>query len=276
MANQFLKNMESIGVRKEASVANLIDIGGHLGLGLSAANMDSATPLVLPSLSAFVIATPVMYNNNPHMKAVIKNMMECHSKSITGVSPNYTGEVSDTPIGFDSQTLQYPTQVKRAPVSPSITYQELRGNIIWNIHRTWMTDTRDPDTGYSFIGMEDDLPFASSTYTVSMLFIQNDITGRPDQMIDSWIVTNMWPTETGDLGSEKTTGEAKGMERSISYTGLLHHTDKTREIGYKVSQAMNIHKVKYMRMQKAPYGYDGIDKTLTDLGIQRDIKEFTG
>lgn len=93
--------------------------------------------------------------------------------------------------------------------------------------------------------MSDDLTIVPSHYSMSVLFIQYDLTGRPDNIIDAFIVSKPYPQESGPLGSEKQVGEHRSIERSIAYSGLIHHTQTIRDIAKEVATAMNIHTVNY-------------------------------
>lgn len=272
---QVIKSMADLGITDTIYTANT-DIGGQLGLGLKAPNLDAASPLVLPPVVPIVLHTPKMYDNNPKMRFLMKNMIECYSKSITGIDLNYTVEFDNTVLGHDGQELQFPKKSKRASVNPSITFQELIGNPFWNIHRKWITDFVDPDTNYAYIGMDDNLHVVPSDWSMSILFIQYDLTARPDQIIDAFIISSMFPQETGALGSEKNPSETKSIERSMSYTGIIHHNDPIRRMAKDVADVMNVHKIKYFKdapnVQKGVQGH--IDLGLQDSGLAKEITDY--
>lgn len=272
---QILKNMSSLGITDTAWVANT-DLGGQLGLGLRAPNLDASAPLVLPNVVPIVIHTPTMYNDNLPMQYIMKNMVECFAKSITGIDVNYTEDFDETPVGHDGQNLSFPKKTKRAGINPNIIYQELLGNPFWNAHRKWMTDFQNPDTNVSYVGMSDELTIVPSHYSMSVLFIQYDLTHRPDNIIDAFIVSNMFPQETGALGSEKQIAEHRSIERSISYTGLLHHTNQIRLIAKEVATAMAIHTVNYWKdAPSISQGVEGhIQSNIIDTGLSKDIQVF--
>lgn len=267
----YLSNMANLGIMNGVHTGNIVNAPtGHFGIGLNSPNFDASSPLVLPPVKAIVLAGPEMYADDPVMLAAIKNMVECCSKTITGIPLNYTLETDTTVVGFDGQSLSFPKRTTRAGVNPSITYQELLGNPIWNIHRKWITDIRDPDTMFSFVGMKNKV-FVTSTYSMTLLFIQYDVTGVPNQIVDGFIVSNMFPTETTELGSEKGP-DSKGMERTIGYTGLMHHTAKTRETAVRVADVLQAHTVKYFEMENTPYGIEDVAKNISkDLGVLGDI-----
>lgn len=276
MAEQkILQNMSALGITDTAYVVNT-NIGGQLGLGIRAPYMDAASPLVLNPVVPVVLHTPGMYAGNEKMMFILKNLVECYSKSISGIDLEYTADTDDTPVGHDGQNMSVPKKTKRTSINPSFTYQELLGNPVWNVHRKWMTDFSDPDTNFSYIGFEGNLNIVPSDYSMSVLFIQYDLTGRPDNIIDAFIVSNMFPQSTGPLGSEKNIGDSKLIERNINYTGIIHHNETIREMAREVATAMNIHKIKYFK--NAPtiqYGVDKhIDQDIRDTGIDKEIKSY--
>lgn len=276
-SDQYLKNMSKIGVSDTAWVANT-DKGGQLGLGLNAPNLDASSPIVLPPVTPIVIHLPTMYDDNPAAQFYLKNIVESHSKSISGIGLNYTMEFDDVIVGHDGQSISVPKKSKRSPVSPSITYQELLGNPIWELHRKWITDYSDPDTNFSYIGMDDELTIVPSIYSMAILFIQFDLTGRPDNIINAYIVSNMFPEETGELGSEKNIGESKTMERSINYRGLLHHTRPILDMAKEIATEMSLHTIKYYETAKSiNHGVEGyIPTNFKDSGIAKEIKDYIG
>lgn len=272
---KILQNMSALGIRDTAYAVNT-NIGGQLGLGMRAPYLDAASPLVLPPVVPIVLHVPGMYANDEKMMFVLKNLWECYSKSITGIDLEYTADTDDTPVGHDGQNMSVPKKIKRTGINPSVTFQELMGNIVWNVHRKWMTDFSDPDTNFSYIGMEGNLNIIPSDYSMSVLFIQYDLTGRPDNIIDAFIVSNIFPQTTGPLGSEKNIGDSRIIDRNITYTGIIHHNETIRQMAFDVSTAMNYHKIKYFK--NAPsiqYGVEKhIDQDIRDSGIDKEIKSY--
>ena len=272
---KIVQSMTDLGIRESQWVANT-SVGGQLGLGLGPANLDAASPIVFPPVVPIVVHLPKMYDDNTNMLFIMKNMVECYSKSISGIGLNYTVDFDETPVGHDGQNMSYPKKTKRASVSPSIAYQELIGNPFWNVHRKWITDFSDPDTNYSYIGLAETLQIVPSDYSMSVLFIQFDLTARPDNIIDAFIISNMFPQETGELGSEKNIAESRGIERSVTYTGLIHHNDTIRTMAKEVAEAMNVHTIKYFKDNvTVQFGIEGhVDKGIQESGLAQEITDY--
>ena len=272
---QIFQSMTDLGIRESQWVANT-NIGGQLGLGMSPANLDAAAPIVFPPVVPIVVHLPHMYDDNTTMHFIMKNMVECYSKSISGIGLNYQVDFDETPVGHDGQNVSFPKKTKRAAVNPSIEYQELIGNPFWNVHRKWITDFSDPDTNYSYIGLKETIQVIPSDYSMSILFIQFDLTGRPDNIIDAFIVSNMFPQETGDLGSEKNIAESRGIVRSVSYTGLIHHNDTIRTMAKEVAEAMNVHTIKYFKDNvTVQFGVEGhVDTAIQESGLAKEITDY--
>nr|DAQ06649.1 MAG TPA: structural protein [Caudoviricetes sp.] len=266
---QFLTNQTAYGTPEGVPIANLLD-GSQLGIGYQAAALDAATPLVFPPASIFVMQTPQMYAELPEMGRMLKVMMECHAKEITGIDFGYTLNVEQSQVGHDSQTMAVPTKAARTGVNPAFTYQELTGNLIWNIHRRWIWDIQNPDTNASMEFMDDEpSPYALSSYAVSFLAVQYDPTAHYSKITDCAFYTNVFPTMTSELGIERRIAQSKIMDRPITYTGYVIHNEATRELGRTIAEAMNIRRAKYLR--HAP-GVTSIDGKIADAGLQKDIE----
>lgn len=248
-----LENVIHLGVPETSKAGNL-NIGNQLGMGIQIPTLDAATPLVFPPAVVVVLQTPTMYDSKPEIGKMMKNIMECHAKSVSGIDFGYTLETADTPVGHDGQVMAVPTKTKRSAVNPTFTFTEVTGNLVWNLFRQWIWDIQHPDTNASFAEMElyDRVPgdstkyvYTMSTYALSMLVIQFDPTMVPANIIDAAFYTNMFPTATGDLGLERTIATSKTMERSISFTGIVQHNTHVRRIAREVATALNLRRAQY-------------------------------
>lgn len=183
----------------EANFPHMADVvkGATLGVGVRTINIDAATPLVMPPIQLVVLAVPRMYSKMPDRIKLLKALIETHPTSVTGIDFGYTIETADSPIGHDSQTHKVPLRNKRSEVSPSFTYQELTGNIVWRFFNQWGWDMLSPDGNASFAHLpeEDSLPFVSSSYSMVMAAIQFDPSGIAKNIIDGAFYANMFPTD---------------------------------------------------------------------------------
>lgn len=248
--------------------------GGQNGVGVRNLNVDGATPQPFPPLRIVMLHSPEMWNNDVYrpLAKQHKAIWEQHAKTIDGVGVGYQVDTHDLPYGHDGQQYSMPMNNKRNPVSPSLQMDEVYGNIGWAIHYLYLKHLCHPDTCASILSaIRGDVmpPWVWSTFTFSILCIQPDSTGLYNRILDSWVITNMWPTETGDIGSKMELGSWSVPQRSFPHKGVVVHNENTRELGRLVYSALNIQKVNYDYQNT----YTGIDNNLTDYGIQGTIKE---
>lgn len=279
--DSLIKHASDLGVSEldekyPSYAANVIE-GGQLGTGVQISRIDAATPLVFNPAVVLVTSTPSMWDNIPYAQRMLRSLVETHAKSVTGIEPNYTLETASVPVGWDGQELKVPTRTTRAAVDPVFTWGEVTGNVVWNMIRKWIFDIQHPDTNASLmsaiLGDSAVKPFVMSSFSMSVVVIQYDMTMRPENIIDCEYISCMFPTTTGDLGIERTHGTTKPMERSIPFTGLLQHNANTKWLGQELAELMQFHKVNY---DKAIAGPGASASTLNNLiptaGVNNEMK----
>lgn len=243
--------------------------GSQLGVGLQAATLDAATPLVFPPAVIVVLATPTMYKNDPDTSRMIKALIESHAKTVSGIDFGYTLETSEQPVGHDGQNIQVPTKSKRSAVNPSFTFSEVTGNLVWNLFLQWLRDIQDPDTNASMARFANPDTFMSSAYSMSMVVIQFDPTMRPENIIDAAFYTNMFPTDPGGpLGLERQISQSKVMERTVTFTGHVQHNRATRELGIKIATELQLAKVNY---NKTKPGIEAVNPAIKESGLALEV-----
>lgn len=233
----------------EEFVANLIE-GGQLGYGFKAGAFDAATPLAFPPAVIVVLQTPMMWDadnlgDDGVLAMTVKSMFETHAKSVTGIDVAYTLDSGDQPIGHDGQTFKVPTQSKRTEVSPSFTWPEVTGNLVWNIIHRWIWDIQDPDTNAGLEFMENPLPYTMSAYSLTFMAIQFDQTMHPDRIIDAAIYCNVYPQATGELGIQRTIGTTEVKERNVTFNAYLMHNKYTKFLGRQIATRLNLRSETY-------------------------------
>lgn len=271
MVNAFINNATGIAAG-DSKIAN-ISAGAQLGLGARLTLLDAATPLAFSPAVVIVTHTPTMFKDIQYADAILKTLVERHAKSITGIDFGYTLEQQETPAGHDGQQLKMPTHSKRTDVSPSMVFQEINGNLVWQFHRRWMSLIRDPDTNASAMAAwdTDDLsPQLLSSFSMDIAVIQFDPTMRPENIIDAAMITGMWPTETGNFGFQREIGTTQLQERTIPYTGVVQHNDNTRTAAQNIAKVLNLHKANF---NVAPPIAEQIEDRLGDKGISAEIEE---
>lgn len=244
----------STGISSNALASNLTQ-SGQLGIGVKFTKLDGATPAVFNPVVCIVLNTPSMWDKYPKLQEMLRAIVETHAKTISGIDFGYTLETTDTPVGHDGQTLKVPTRTTRGAVNPSITVPEYPGMPVYNLFKQWIFDIQHPDTNASALPAniggtarldDGDIPgWFMSAYSMSMICIQYDPSGLPDRIYDACVITNMFPTEIGEIGFERSIGQTKPMERSINFSGLVQHNEMTKALGISVAKMLNMHKVNY-------------------------------
>jgi hypothetical protein len=257
----------ALGMVPGTIVANIID-GAQLGTGLNARMLDAATPAVFTPTVFIVMQTPWIYDRNPDMRNMIKTLIEAHAKSITGVDFGYTVDTEDGPVGHDGQTMDVPTKTKRSKPSPSITFNELTGNLVWRVFEKWIKDIQHPDTNIST--SVNNQPRMSGTYSMSMLGIQFDPTGLPNNILGAAFYTNMFPTDIGQFGFERNVGTARTMERTIQFSAMVMHNQYTEALGREIAAGLRLATLDFSnRLTKV----NVTDPMLSRIGLEREVDD---
>lgn len=255
-----------LGVPNDAKVSNLID-GAQLGIGLNAMFLDASTAQVLPPVVLVVLQTPSMYDNMPFIGRMIKSVIECQPKSVTGIDFGYNLETAESPAGHDGQQQAVPLKTKRTPVSPSFVFQEVQGNLIWNLIRKWIMDIQHADTNAAMAGISIPHTYTSTTYSMTMMAIQFDPTWLPENIIDAACYTNMFPTSTGELGFERQIATAKTIERTIPFTAIVQNNDYVRALARDIATALQLVKINY-NLARTPV--PGINALIANSGLANE------
>ena len=248
-----------------------VNIGGQLGYGNNLPNIDAATPLVMRPIVPIITHAPTMFTQYaPDMATILKALIETQSRSIDGIDVQYTIDPGTTPAGQDGQELNVPTNAKRAQVNPQFTLPELSGNLVWNFFRIWQRMIKDPDTqASSLAGLVPNIvgnlpPHVLSMFTMDVLFIQYDTTMRPENIIDGYFITSMWPNDIGPAGYKKQIGASEVLERTIAFHGVLQHNDNTRAVAQNVASLLQLHKIDYNFSTPVA---TGIDNAIENAGL---------
>jgi len=278
MANEsLLTNAAALGAGAVQTAAAMLK-GGQLGAGFNTRNLDASTPLTFTPTVLVVLQIPTMYvnrNEDSDFGKTLKALIETHAKQVTGIDFGYTLEVADQPFGHDGQNIQVPTQTKRSAVNPSFVFHELKGNLVWNLFNRWVRDIQDPDTNASMARLNngaEPLEFVSSTYSMTMLALQFDPTMHQKRIIDAAVYTNMFPTDPGgQIGFERTIGTTNVRERTVTFSAIVLHNDKTREVGQKVAESLQIGQYAYDNVAVTP---DTVSSNLANTGLSDEISKI--
>lgn len=275
MDKALLKNIPYIGGANNGTFAN-IPQSGQLGVGAHLSLLDGSTPETFNPVVPIVTHTPTMMDKRGNMAEVLKALIERHTKSISGIDVEYTLESADSFTLADGQSAKVPTKSKRAAISPSMTFPEVTGNLVWNLFREWMSMIDHPDTHSSKLSSmpafgEMD-PFIYSFFCMDICWIQFDRTYLPKNIIDASFTTMMFPTNGGGpMGMKKDVGTTEVMERSVSFEAILQHNSNTKSAGIAIAEVLQLHKANFDLAVP-------ITTTISDIasnkGIQAEIAEI--
>lgn len=274
MTDALISNAGRIAASDATAIANIAK-GAQLGLGTHLPYLDAATPLTLMPVIPIVTHTPTMFAGLPHFDAVCKALVERHAKTIDGIDVQYDLEGAPSPAGHDGQEFNVPTNSKRQQPNPSMTFPEVNGNLVWNFHKNWIQMIKHPDTQASQMSALSTNatqmpPMVASYYSMDVLFIQFDQTMLPENIIDAYFITNMWPKGTGPAGFKRAIGTTEAVERTIEYHGILQHNRNTRLVGQQVAAVLNLHTVNFdfaapiARSVEARLSQEGLRREVTD------------
>lgn len=225
-----------------------IKLGGQNGFVKHLELLDASTPLVLRQVTPIVASVPTLFKYMEDGPFIFKAVMESFMTNLSGIDFSYTLDTSQAVNGNDGQPLDAPTDAKRTTISPSGTWPEIVGNVFFNFFRTWMGLIKSADTAASsaagLISPDIELPpHTISSYACDLLLIQYDTTLRPDNIVDGFIITNMFPKTSGNFGLQKEMGTSIRPDRTIDFTGIIQHNNNTRLIARNVASVLNLHRI---------------------------------
>lgn len=249
MDSALLQSVVGLGNHLQGHVANVFHSGQN-GTGIRITKLDGATPLVFNPVIPVVLTVPTMWAAFPQKQEMLRALMETHARNITGIDFSYALEATPIQLGHDGQQMDVPTRTTRSQVSPSATFVEYTGNIIYKFFSDWIFDIQHPDTNASALPamgiMDEKMPgWTMSAYSMSMLFIQPDPTGLPDRIVDAYIIVNMFPKDIGEIGFQRQLGTSEHKERTINFTGIVQHNNNTKELGIRTMKMLGLHRINY-------------------------------
>lgn len=250
------------------TVADL-PFSAQLGYGPNLPQIDGATPLTLSPAVIVVTHIPTMFAGIPGAPETLKALVERHAKEITGIEFGLQLEHASVPVGQDGQELSMPTNSKRTAVTPTFTWPELQGNLVWNFIKTWIEMIKHPDTQASMLSATNldttMYPMLMSSFTMTVCVIQFDPTMRPENIIDAYFITNMWPQETGLNGTKRVIGHTEMPERQIAFHGVLQHNANTKTAGQIIASALKLHQTNFNIAVPVAVA---VDANIDNMGLQ--------
>ncbi|MGC3004393.1 hypothetical protein ACPF8X_39945 [Streptomyces sp. G35A] len=200
--------------------------GGQFGYSNNLAEWLSDQAYVRGNLIPFVLRMPGFFDLMPDAakyRGITKELFERRARVIEGFNAGLKVDVDEHAFGGAGEMMQEPTNVTRARTEPVFTWQEIYGNAIQRFLMTWIRyGIMDPDTKFALMstidGQRPDDRLAD-WYTMTMAFVEPDPTHR--KVIKSWIVTNMFPLETGEIiGKRDLTAAQEMVTLTIPFAGI--------------------------------------------------------
>ena len=249
------KSGQSTGFLSNFANQPLLDpqYGGQHGWAPNLTQWISNQAYVKRNLVAIVLESPKIFNvlgggsgdagvqNNPWVRTW-KAMIELHSQSIEGLNAEITVDTDTHPVGGGGELQHEFVNVTRAASEPTHTVVDKYGRPFQLFLETWIRyGMADPDTKYALVGtiegkQPDDL--LADWYTGTVLYFEPDPTHR--KVVKSWIVTNMFPTGTGEISAKRElTSSMEIQTLNIRFTGLAQSNLGTNVFAQSILDEIN-------------------------------------
>jgi hypothetical protein len=172
----------------------------------------------------------------------LRSLVELHPLRIEGLNAGLTVETTDHAVGGAGEMQREFTNVTRARTDVTFTYSSDKyGNPIQTFLDAWIRyGMMDPDTKTALAGTISDAPgdMLADMYSFSAIFFEPTPEGR--KVHRAWIVTNMFPTTTGDIiGKRDLTSASEISELSINVGGIAQYGNGPVQVAQKLLDAMN-------------------------------------
>jgi hypothetical protein len=224
--------------------------GGQMGFVPNYVQWVSNQQYVRRNLICILVEAPLGFSYLPNPDVwigTLRALVELHALRITGLNAHLTVEMAETPVGGGGNMQQDFTDVKRERSQPQFSWNEKYGMPVSMFHQGWITNLMmDPDTKFANVatlsgitGMSPPPDMLADMYSATMLFIEPDPTHT--RVVKSWLVTNMYPTGTGDiLGSRDQASALENLTVDITYSGIAQWSLGVDAFAQQVLSAISI------------------------------------
>ena len=264
------------GTTPSSWVANIAD-SGQLGFGPVLQNLDGNTPPVFLPLVPIVTHVPSIFNYIQNGPRIFKSLFEEQAISYDGLDFNRTMDTDGTPVGRDSQQQHVPTRQSRSQITPTVTWPEKLGNLVYNFGKLWMDAMHDPDTQAgslsSIVSSGTALPpQVASMWAADILMIQFDPSFRPENIIGAFSMTNFFPTDIGSHGFTMNVNESHRLDRQFSFHCVVQDNANVVARAKQIASILKLHEVDYQKalpvitdISDAVSGVGGLSKTVAEV-----------
>jgi hypothetical protein len=244
ITQDLLMDNKAFGKDKMQPMLNL-GHGGQFGWSPNLKEWVSNQAYVRRNLVCILLEAPKFFQKMPEPQMwveTLKSLLELHCRSIEGLNGALTVETDAHPVGGAGEMQDEVTNVTRARSEPSFTFVEKTGNPIQTFIYNWITyGLMDPDTKYAMVGtLAGDTPkdMLPDWYSASCLFFEPDPTHR--RVVKSWVVTNMFPKETGEIiGKRDLTSASEVLNLTIPFTGIAQFNLGTNKFAQTILDKIN-------------------------------------
>lgn len=200
--------------------------GGQHGFAPNYSQYVNSAAYVRRNLIALLMEAPLGFQYLPDpagMTLALKNLIEVHPKSITGLQRGLRADFTDTAFGGGGELQEDLVNITRERSTPSFGFIEKAGRPIQTFIEEWMLLLGlDPESKVPGIATllgtrpTDMLPDMTGA---TVLFFEPDPTMQ--FVTKAWLTTNMFPKGTGDIvGSRDLTQAMENLDFTIDFTGI--------------------------------------------------------
>ena len=220
--------------------------GGQMGYSPNLAEWVSNQAYVRRNLIPVVLEAPKIFRLMPDPQKwvdTLKSIMELHCRSIEGLNAGLTLELDEHPVGGAGEMQQEVTDSKRARSEPVFQFVEKYGKPIQTFLYNWIVyGIMDPDVKYALANtLQGERPadMLADQYSMSMLFLEPDPQHR--RVVQSWVVTNMFPKSTGEIiGKRDLTAASEVTTLSVEFTGIAQYNLGTNLFAQRILDEINM------------------------------------
>lgn len=243
-----------------------LSYGGQNGYAVNLPELQANQAYVRKQIVPVLLRAPKFFNYMPNPEKwyqALKALVELHVETIEGLNAGLTVDTDTVIVGGAGEMQDEYTDVKRARTEPVLGWTEKYGRPIQTLLEYWITyGMADPDTKFALAGTldgtrpDDNL---AEMYTMSMLFFEPDPYHR--KIVKSWVVTNMFPKETGPIeGRRDKSAAGELLKLSIPFTGVAQYNLGSNVFAQGILDSMNLtNAVPYLR----PSFITAVDSTIS-------------
>lgn len=221
--------------------------GGQLGYAPNLNEWVSNGAYVRRNLICLLLESPAFFKKLPNPEkwvATLRALLELHPRTIEGLNAGLTVDTADTPVGGGGEVQEEFTDVKRARSQPVFTFDEKYGRPMQTFISDWITNgLMNPDSKIANIGTLNPANVPSDMladqYSATCIFIEPDPTHR--KVVQSWLVTNMFPKGTGDIiGKRDIASGSELLSLNIEFTGISQYNLGSNILAQRLLNNINI------------------------------------